>query len=148
MKTFTFKTEIFLRHPLEEVFAFFSDAGNLEKITPPWVKFRILSLQPIHMAVGTRIRYRLSLRGLPVNWESKITIWDPPHCFVDDQLKGPYTLWHHEHIFRQQDGGTLMRDQVTYAVPGGSLVNRFFVEPDLKKIFAYREKVMKELFPG
>jgi ligand-binding SRPBCC domain-containing protein len=146
MKIHNLQCEVWLPRPLEEVFRFFADAGNLERLTPPWVNFRILTLQPIHMGVGTRIQYRLRIRGIPVRWESEITAWRPPHFFADDQVNGPYRLWHHEHSFASRDGGTLARGLVTYAVPGGALVNRCMVEPDLKRIFAFRQNTLKEIF--
>jgi ligand-binding SRPBCC domain-containing protein len=147
MKTFQFECELKLARPIGEVFAFFSDASNLELLTPPWVNFRILTPQPIHMAVGTQIQYRLKLRGLPVRWESRISVWDPPHRFVDDQLRGPYRLWHHEHLFEERNGATLVKDQVTYAVLGGAILNALVVAPDVRKIFAFRQQKLRELFP-
>jgi ligand-binding SRPBCC domain-containing protein len=98
------------------------------------------------MAVGTRIQYQLKLHGIPIHWESEITGWDPPHFFSDDQIRGPYRHWHHEHSFEERDGGTLVRDKVEYAVPGGSLINRFFVASDLRRIFDYRTATLKKLF--
>ncbi len=130
IKTHIFGSEVYLARPIEEVFAFFSDAANLEKLTPPWLNFQILTPRPIPMAVDTRIQYRLRLHGIPIRWESKISAWDPPRRFADDQLRGPYRLWHHEHTFAERDGGTAVRDEVTYAVFGGSLINALFVAPD------------------
>lgn len=147
MKTHRFESECWLARPIEEVFAFFSDAANLEKLTPPWLYFQILTPRPIPMAAGTRIRYRLRLHGIPISWESKISAWDPPRRFSDDQLSGPYRLWHHEHTFAERDGGTAVCDEVTYAVYGGSLVNALFVAPDVRKIFVYRQEKLRELFP-
>ncbi len=146
MKTHTLETEIWLPRPRAEIFRFFSDAGNLEVLTPPWLGFRILTPRPIEMKPGTRIEYRLKLRGLPLRWESEVTAWEPPARFVDEQRRGPYRLWIHEHRFDERDNGTLVRDRVRYAVWGGSLVNRFFVAPDLERIFAYRHKKLRELF--
>lgn len=148
MKTFRYASELHLSRPIQEVFAFFSNAANLETLTPPWLHFHVLTPQPIVMAVGTRIQYRLRLRGLPVRWESQITAWDPPHRFVDQQIRGPYRLWYHEHTFLERDGRTAVRDQVTYAVPGGSLINSLFVAPDVRRIFAFRTEKLRELFPG
>jgi len=99
------------------------------------------------MAAGTRIQYHLRLHGIPVQWESKITAWDPPQRFVDQQIRGPYRLWYHEHIFLERDGRTCVRDRVTYAVPGGSLINSLFVAPDLRRIFRFRTAKLQELFP-
>jgi ligand-binding SRPBCC domain-containing protein len=147
MRTHRFESECWLASPIEEVFAFFSDAGNLEKLTPPWLNFQILTPRPIPMSAGTRIQYRLRLHGIPISWESKISAWDPPRRFADDQVCGPYRLWHHEHTFAVRDGGTAVRDEVTYAVYGGSLVNAVFVAPDVLKIFAYRQEKLRERFP-
>ena len=148
MKTFQYSSELWLARPIQEVFAFFSNAANLETLTPPWVHFRILTPQPVAMGVGARIQYRLRLRGLPVRWESKITAWDPPHRFVDQQIRGPYRLWYHEHIFLERAGRTGVRDHVTYAVPGGSLINSLIVAPDVRRIFAFRTEKLRELFAG
>ncbi|MYA33644.1 MAG: SRPBCC family protein [Gemmatimonadales bacterium] len=131
--------------PLERTFAFFSDAHNLERITPPFVKFRIVTPLPIEMRVGTRIDYRLRLHGIPIRWQSEITRWDPPHGFIDEQRRGPYRKWVHEHRFREEDGGTRVEDHVTYAVPGGALIDRWFVRPDVERIFAYRHSTISEL---
>jgi ligand-binding SRPBCC domain-containing protein len=147
MKTFTLDSSIWLARPIDEVFSFFSDATNLETLTPPWVNFHVLTPAPIKMAVGTRIRYKLGLYGIPVNWESEITVWDPPDKFVDEQIRGPYSRWHHEHFFSAREGGTDVLDRVEYSVPGGSLVNDLFVAPDVRKIFAYRREKLKQLFP-
>ena len=146
MKTFTFESELWLPRPLSDVFPFFAAAENLEVLTPPFLNFQILTPKPIIMAVGTRIQYRLKLHGIPVRWESEITGWNPPYFFSDDQLRGPYRRWHHEHAFEEKDGGTLVRDNVEYAVPGGALINRFFVAPDLRRIFAYRTATLKKRF--
>lgn len=128
------------------MFAFFSDAHNLDRITPPWLHFHVLTPPPIPMRVGQRIDYRLRIRGIPLRWQSAITAWEPPHRFVDEQQRGPYRAWIHEHTFEEKDGGTLARDEVKYAVFGGALVNRLFVERDVKKIFEYRAGKLGEIF--
>jgi ligand-binding SRPBCC domain-containing protein len=152
MRIRTLQAELWLPRPIDEVFAFFADADNLDAITPPWLRFQTLTPRPIVMAAGTRIDHRLRLRGLPVRWQSEITAWERPHRFVDEQRRGPYRRWVHEHTFREQDGGTLVRDRVEYAVPGWflePLLNRWLVGPDLRKVFAYRQKRMRELLaPG
>jgi len=147
MKTFQYTSELWLARPIQEVFAFFSSAANLETLTPPWLHFHVLTPDPIVMAVGTRIQYRLRLRGFPIRWESKITAWEPPHRFVDQQVCGPYRLWYHEHTFFERDGRTCVRDQVTYAVTGGALINSLLVAPDVRRIFAFRTEKLRELFP-
>ena len=134
--------------PLDETFAFFADAWNLERITPPFLRFRIVTPAPIRMRVGTLIDYRLRLRGIPVRWRTEITAWDPPHGFTDEQLRGPYRKWVHRHDFRPEDGGTRFDDTVVYAVAGGTLVDRLIVRPDVTRIFEYRRKVIGRLLGG
>ena len=124
MKTFTLTNELWLPQPPEEVFPFFADASNLQRLTPSSLRFRILTPPPIEMAVGTLIDYRIRLRGIPIRWQSEITVWEPPCRFVDEQRRGPYRLWVHEHTFTPHDGGTLVRDIVQYAVLGGAIVQR------------------------
>ena len=145
MKTFHLKTEQKIEKPQGELFSFFSDAHNLAEITPPWLDFRVLTPHPIEMKVGTRIDYRLKLRGIPVRWQSEITAWNPPHSFVDEQRRGPYRRWIHTHTFDPVQDCTLVRDEVEYAVFGGSIVQNFLVGPDLEKIFAYRSEKLREL---
>ena len=148
MKTFTLTNELWLPAPPRDVFPFFADAFNLERITPPMLRFRVLTAPPIAMGKGTLLDYRVRLRGVPMHWQSEITAWEPPHRFVDEQRRGPYRLWVHEHTFAAQDGGTVARDAVRYAVPGGVLVQRLFVEPDLRRIFEYRSAALREIFSG
>jgi ligand-binding SRPBCC domain-containing protein len=144
-KTSVFEMEQWFPRRPEEVFSFFSDALNLELITPPWLRFKVLTVSPVEMKEGTVIDYRLKLRGIPLRWQSQITAWEPPHRFVDQQRRGPYRLWIHEHTFVESNGGTLARDRVEYSVPGGMLVQKLFVEPELKRIFAYRSRKMREI---
>jgi hypothetical protein len=134
---------------IDTVFSFFSDAYNLEKITPDFMGFRVLGLEPDHMGNGTTIRYRLRLRGLRMRWKSRIDSWDPPRSFVDSQIRGPYALWHHSHEFTPHEGGTLVVDRVRYRLPLGTLgdlVAGSTVGRDLKRIFAYRYEVVEALF--
>jgi ligand-binding SRPBCC domain-containing protein len=147
MKTHTFASSIWLPRPIEEVFAFFSDAFNLEILTPPFLNFHVLTAKPIAMAPGARIQYRLGLHGIPLKWESEITVWEPPHRFVDEQLRGPYRRWHHEHTFVARDGGTEVSDNVEYSVLGGSLINALLVSRDVRTIFNFRRQKLAELFP-
>lgn len=144
-KTSVFETEQWFPLAPAEVFSFFSDALNLELITPPWLRFKVLAVSPVEMKEGTLIDYRLRLRGIPLRWQSQITAWEPPFRFVDQQRRGPYRLWIHEHTFVESNSGTLARDRVEYAVPGGMLVQKLFVEPELKRIFAYRSRKMQEI---
>lgn len=147
MRIREFTTELWLPAPPESVFPFFADAANLESITPPWVHFRTLTPLPIEMREGTLIDYRLRLRGLPLRWRTLISAWEPPHRFVDEQLRGPYRLWIHEHTFEPRDGGTLACDRVRYAVPFDCLVHRLLVRPDLERIFQYRTEALRRHFP-
>lgn len=141
----TLNTRVVIPQPIGRVFQFFVDPSNLEVITPPWLHFRILTQRPIVMGQGTRIDYRLRVHGLPLRWCSEITSWDPPRRFVDEQVRGPYRVWIHEHDFAGIDGGTEVRDRVRYAVPGGGLVDRIFVRRDLRRIFEHRAKRLGEL---
>jgi ligand-binding SRPBCC domain-containing protein len=147
VKTFSIDRTIFLPRPIDEVFPFFSDAHNLELHTPPFLKFQVITPDPIVMKPGTHIRYKLRIHGIPISWESEITAWDPPHRFIDEQLSGPYRLWRHEHRFVSQNGGTKVSDHVDYAVLGGSIINSLFVAPDVRRIFDYRTKILQSLFP-
>ncbi len=145
MKAFTLQTEQWLPRPLDEVFSFFADARNLEAITPPWLKFEVLTPPPIPMRAGTLIDYRIRVHGIPIRWRTEIAEWQPPHRFVDVQLRGPYTLWHHTHLFEERDGGTLCRDHVRYRPRGGALMNWLFVRRDVERIFQYRRQRLEEL---
>jgi ligand-binding SRPBCC domain-containing protein len=143
----TVETYLFLPHPLEVVFPFFADAGNLEALTPPWLRFEILSPIPMVMRVGAIIDYRLRIHGIPLQWQSEITAWEPPFRFVDEQQKGPYRKWIHEHTFTQCGTGCEMCDCVRYSVPGGWLANLLFVKRDVRRIFEYRSRKLSDFFP-
>jgi ligand-binding SRPBCC domain-containing protein len=143
---FRFETSLWLPRPRDEVFAFFADAANLEAITPPWLNFHILTPRPIAMRAGALIDYRLRVHGLPLRWRTRIAVWKPPFRFVDEQLRGPYRRWVHEHAFEERDGGTLCLDRVDYDVLGGWLVERLLVRRDVKKIFAHRKDRLTEMF--
>jgi hypothetical protein len=135
--------------PREEVFAFFADAGNLERITPPFLGFRILTPLPIAMGAGTLIDYRLRLHGIPLSWTTLIELFDPGRGFVDTQLRGPYRVWRHHHAFRgAPDGGTEIADTVEYELPLGPLgriAHAAMVKRQLRTIFDYRAAVVTEL---
>ena len=143
-----FTAELWLPRPRAEVFPFFGDAANLEAITPPWLRFEILTPRPIAMAPGTLIDYRLRVHGIPLRWQTEIMVWEPPFCFLDEQRRGPYRLWRHWHTFEEKDGGTLCRDRVEYRVPGGALMNWLFVRHDVARIFRHRQQKLAELFPA
>ena len=141
MRTHLLEREQLIPQPLEEVFAFFAAARNLERITPPWLNFNVITPEPLHMQAGTLIEYRLRLHGLPVRWLTRIEQWQENVLFVDRQLRGPYSVWNHLHTFEEVDGGTLVRDRVEYAIPFGPLgeiARRAFVVRDLRRIFDYR----------
>ena len=142
---FKLEAELWLPRRRDAVFLFFADAFNLETLTPPWLKFEVLTPRPIEMRAGLRIDYRLRLRGLPLRWQSEITAWEPPRRFVDEQRRGPYRAWIHEHLFEERDGGTLARDGVRYKVIGGRLVNALLVRRDVERIFSFRQEKLREL---
>ena len=146
MRTFGLTSEVMLPRPPTEVFPFFADARNLEKLTPPWLRFAVLTPEPIEMRPGATIDYRLRLRGVPIRWRSEITAWEPPFRFVDEQRRGPYRLWIHEHRFEERGGQTRASDHVQYAVWGGRLADRLLVRPDIERIFEYRRDVLREIF--
>ncbi len=142
-----FETKLY--RPLEEVFEFFSNAENLDAVTSPDLNFTFLTPRPFKMHVGTLIDYRIKLMGIPFFWRTVITDWEPPYRFVDQQLRGPYVLWHHEHIFEDKGEYVLMTDRVHYLSPGWifePLIDKIFVRQQLEGVWAYREKRFKELF--
>jgi uncharacterized protein len=146
---FVFHAEQFVPRPLAEVFDFFSKAENLEKLTPSWLNFHILSVEPSPVRKGTLIRYSLRWRIFPIRWTTEIIEWEPPYRFVDVQLKGPYKLWHHEHRFVAEGNGTRIVDDVQYALPFGflgSIAHKLKVKNDVETIFAYRTQVVNRLF--
>lgn len=135
--------------PLREVFAFFADASNLEKITPEWLRFRIVTPMPIEMREGAVIEYRLRIRGLPQRWRTRIAAWEPPDRFVDVQESGPYRMWEHEHRFVDRDDRTEVIDHVRYELPFGPLgrlAHRLFVRADVERIFRHRREALARLF--
>ncbi len=146
MREFALNLELCLPLPRHELFPFFAEARNLETLTPPWLRFEVLTPAPIQMQAGVRIDYQLRLHGLPLRWQSEITAWDPPHRFVDEQRRGPYRRWIHEHRFEEHTGGTRCVDHVRYAVFGGGLIERLFICRDLERIFAFRQATLRKLF--
>ncbi len=138
-----------ISRPIDEVFAFFADAANLEAMTPAFLRFRIETPLPIEMRVGARIDYSLSLWGVPLHWRTKITELEPQVRFVDEQEKGPYALWRHRHEFQAVGGATRMRDSVEYRLPFGplgTLAHTLAVRRALEAIFDHRRKVIAERF--
>jgi ligand-binding SRPBCC domain-containing protein len=127
--------------PIPEVFAFFSDASNLEALTPPFLHFHILTQQPIELRSGAQLDYQLSLFGVPLRWRTRITDWQPGRRFVDEQESGPYALWRHTHEFEARGTSTLVRDVVDYLEPlgpVGTLAHLLFVRRTLDRIFDFR----------
>jgi ligand-binding SRPBCC domain-containing protein len=147
MRIREFSTELWLPLPPEKLFPFFADAENLEALTPPLLNFKILTPRPIAMHEGALIDYRLRVRGIPLRWRTRINVWQPPHRFVDEQIRGPYRQWIHEHMFEPRDGGTLALDHVRYAVSLDFLLHGWLVRPDVEKIFAYRAQELRKRFP-
>jgi ligand-binding SRPBCC domain-containing protein len=141
-----FQSELWLPLSPEKLFPFFADAANLDALTPPWLHFHIVTPPPIEMKAGALIDYRLRVRGLPLRWRTRIKVWQPPHRFEDEQLRGPYRQWIHEHTFEARDGGTLARDHVRYAVPLDFLLHRWFVRPDIERIFTFRMEALQNRF--
>lgn len=148
-RPFTLEQEQWVPQPLDEIFKFFSDAKNLEALTPSWMRFHILTPQPIEIAAGTVIDYRLRWHGIPLRWKTEIITWEPPIRFVDLQLKGPYRLWRHTHRFQTAAGGTRISDSVEYALPFGllgRLVHAVSVRKNVEEIFEYRRQKICDLF--
>jgi ligand-binding SRPBCC domain-containing protein len=129
----------------DKAFEFFADAMRLEAITPPWLHFRVLTPAPIEMRAGAAIEYRLRLHGVPLRWLTRIESWEPGHRFADVQVRGPYRVWHHTHLFEPHAAGTSMRDLVRYALPLGAvgrLAGAAFVRRDLERIFDFRREAI------
>jgi ligand-binding SRPBCC domain-containing protein len=134
--------------PIEQAFEFYVDAGNLEPMTPPWLHFEVTTPGEVTLRQGALLDYRLRLHGVPLRWQGRIEIWEPPLRFVDIQTRGPYSLWEHTHLFeRDSDAATVIHDRVRYALPLGplgALAHRLFVRRDLERIFDYRSRVASE----
>jgi ligand-binding SRPBCC domain-containing protein len=145
---FRLRTETTIRRPVSEVFAFFSDALNLQTLTPPFLHFKVLTPAPIEMRAGTLIDYKLWLRVVPIRWRTEITVWEPNVRFMDRMLRGPYRYWEHTHEFRETPEGTHMLDDVRYGVPGGALVHKLVVRRDVENIFRYRQEQLERIFAG
>jgi len=148
VKVHRLEREQWLRAPQERVVAFFSDAHNLDAITPPWVHFRVRTPRPIEMRVDLRLEYSLRLAGIPCYWRTRIASWDPPRGFVDVQERGPYALWQHRHRFEVAGDGILVADEIRYALPLAPLgeLAHPIVRAALAAIFDYRFGRVREIF--
>jgi ligand-binding SRPBCC domain-containing protein len=147
MRTYRLTREQWLPKPLEETFTFFSRPENLEEITPPFLQFHLVRAER-ELQAGSLIEYRLRVRGVPMRWTSEITLWDPPYRFVDTQVRGPYALWRHQHIFVAENGGTRISDDVEYALPFGfvgQIAHALLVRRDVARIFDYRHQKLTVL---
>ncbi len=150
MKVYILRETTTLPAPIGTVFEFFGRPENLERITPGWLGFQMLTPLPIAMGRGTLIEYAIHLSGIPLRWTTLITAFDPPYRFVDEQLRGPYSFWHHTHEFRDVGGMTEMIDTVRFAMPFGPLgrlAHGLWVRGQLKRIFAHRRVAIREYFP-
>ena len=141
----TLTRSLWIPRPIKEVFTFFADVSQLQRVTPSWMHFRVEGYVPSSLTEGTIVNFRLKLRGIPFRWTSIISLWDPPHGFVDEQLYGPFKLWKHQHKFSLENGGTRVEDVVTYRTPIGGIIEKFVIRPDLNKIFDYRERRITQL---
>lgn len=144
------RSEVRVAAPVEQVFGFFADASNLEAITPPELRFEMVTRGPIEMGEGTRIEYRLGLYGVRFGWEALISEWVPGKRFVDEQIRGPYRSWVHLHEFAREGGATVVTDRVEYELPLGrlGLIALPLVRAQLERIFAYRRSVVSKTFTG
>lgn len=150
MKNYALTCDLVAPVSLERAFAIFEDPYNLARITPPWLNFRILSAD-LKMELGAEIDYQFRWCGVPLNWRTRITEYDPPYCFVDEALRSPYARWHHEHRFSEVPEGTLVSDRVEYRMPFGfvgSAVHDLLVSKQLQEIFRFRQEAIADLLGG
>ena len=148
-KVYTFKKEQFVPSDLDTVFEFFSRPENLEKITPSSMGFNIITPTPIDMKEGAIIDYTVKIMGVPMRWRTMITSYKKNEYFVDEQLKGPYSYWHHKHTFKEVEGGVLIIDEITYALPIQAfrlIVHPVLIKPQLNQIFNFRFQTIKDKF--
>ena len=149
MKLYTLSSTQFIEKSIDEVFTFFSKPENLSVITPSKLGFKILTPIPIEMGPGRIIDYQIYLLGIPIHWRTLITDYNPPNMFIDQQIKGPYNMWHHTHTFHKVEGGVEIKDKVVYSIPFGILgriLNYLWIRIDLENIFVHRKKVIDKLF--
>jgi ligand-binding SRPBCC domain-containing protein len=146
-RTYQLIREQWVPQTLDQAFAFFSRPENLQEITPGWLDFHIARVEP-QLHTGSLIEYRLRWHGIPMRWTSEIIEWSPPHRFIDNQIRGPYARWHHEHRFTAENGGTRIRDEVQYALPfgiAGQFAHWLRARRDVEAIFEFRQKRLQEL---
>lgn len=149
MKTYTFQSKTELNAGIDDVFEFFSNAKNLQKLTPPWLNFKMITPPTGAVQSGTTIGYKLKVHALPIHWLTLIEHWEPPRRFIDVQLKGPYKIWKHEHRFESLGDKTIMYDTVEYALPFGilgQLAHSLLVKKDVQSIFDYRTEAISKIF--
>jgi ligand-binding SRPBCC domain-containing protein len=149
MKPHVYNQVTYINRPLSEVFEFFSKAENLNKLTPPILEFKIITPLPIKMEKGTFIDYKIKLNGISFKWKTQITAWENNRRFIDTQIKGPYKIWIHEHLFEEENGQVKMTDTVQYLSPGWFLepiINKLYISKKVKEIFAYRTIELDKLF--
>ena len=149
MRVYSLHAEQIVAKSLDEVFSFFDRPENLERLTPPSLGFQVLTPKPLTMKEGALIDYTIRIWGVPLHWRTLITAYEPPHRFVDEQLKGPYAFWHHTHTFTEVEGGVNIEDHVRYAMPFGWLgqaVHAIYVQRDLQRIFNHRKQIVDDLF--
>lgn len=147
--TYELRSELVVPAGIDETFAFFEDPRNLSRITPPWLNFRIRTPEPLIMRLGAEFDYTIRWLGLPLPWKTLITAYEPPRRFVDEQARGPYRLWRHTHTFEETPDGTKVLDHVAYALPFGplgKLAHWLAVRRQLEEIFAYRRRVLRQIF--
>lgn len=151
MQAYQLNCQMLVRKPIREVFEVFENPYNLKKITPPWLNFAVISKRQVEMKKGEEIDYEFRWMGLPMRWRTLISHYQPPVGFVDQMLRGPYTLWHHRHSFEERPEGTLVIDQVHYILPFGPLgrlAHALMVKANLVAIFTYRQKTLNEMWGG
>jgi ligand-binding SRPBCC domain-containing protein len=144
---YKFEINQFIPLPIKEVFHYFSNPENLQKITPKYLNFKIKNDPLLEMKKGQIFKYQLRVRGIPINWTSLISSYHPPYSFIDEQIKGPYSSWHHTHTFKEENGGTTIIDEVKYTLPLGfigKIINSIWVKRDLNSIFKYRQKMIEK----
>ena len=150
MKARTLHRTTIINESREEVFKFFSTPGNLDRITPPSFAMKKTWMSTEDIRKGTLIDYKIKVNGIPLKWRTEITVWEPPYRFIDVQLKGPYRIWIHEHIFEQQGNRTVMHDHVQYLSPGWfiePLIEKWYIRKQIDSLFDYREQRLNEIFP-